>query len=108
MEKWLLSIADIRARIGRDGATSSFPMRHGSMRAGLFAPRGSDVQQPHTQDELYIVSQGAGVLIKGADRKPVKTGDVIFVAAGEQHRFEDFSGDFEAWIVFWGPEGGEK
>ena len=29
------------------------------------------------------------------------------VAAGAVHRFVDFSDDFQTWVVFWGPEGGE-
>jgi len=31
----------------------------------------------------------------------------LFVAAGEEHRFEAFSDDFAAWVVFWGEKGGE-
>jgi hypothetical protein len=26
---------------------------------------------------------------------------------GWVHLFEDFSGDFATWVVFWGPKGGE-
>jgi hypothetical protein len=33
---------------------------------------------------------------------------VLFVAAGVPHRFEEFSRDFAAWVVFWGPKGGER
>lgn len=34
-------------------------------------------------------------------------GNLLFVAAGAEHRFEDFTGDFGAWVMFYGPEGGE-
>jgi hypothetical protein len=30
------------------------------------------------------------------------------VPAGVEHRFEEFSGDFGTWVIFYGPEGGEK
>jgi len=30
------------------------------------------------------------------------------VAAGVTHRFEEFSDDFGAWVMFYGPEGGER
>jgi hypothetical protein len=30
-------------------------------------------------------------------------GDVLFVAAHEEHRFVDFSDDFKVWVVFYGP-----
>ncbi len=33
---------------------------------------------------------------------------MLFVAAGAEHRFEDFTQDFAAWVVFYGPEGGER
>ncbi|WP_395686755.1 hypothetical protein [Aestuariivirga sp.] len=35
-------------------------------------------------------------------------GDAIFVAAGVQHRFLDFSNDLGMWVLFYGPDGGEK
>ena len=34
-------------------------------------------------------------------------GTPLFVAAGVEHRFDDFSDDFETWVVFYGAEGGE-
>jgi mannose-6-phosphate isomerase-like protein (cupin superfamily) len=105
--EWLVSVDDIRSRI-RDGDKRSFyPIRHGSMRVGLYAPRGTDPQVPHTQDEVYIVQSGSGTFAKGEERRPFKAGDVIFVEAGIAHRFEDFGDDFETWVVFWGPDGGE-
>ena len=33
--------------------------------------------------------------------------DVLFVEAGQPHRFENMSPDFSTWVIFWGPEGGE-
>ncbi len=32
----------------------------------------------------------------------------LFVPAHATHRFEEFTDDFAAWVVFWGPQGGEK
>ena len=32
---------------------------------------------------------------------------MIWVPAGAEHRFEDFSDDLAVWVVFYGPEGGE-
>jgi uncharacterized protein YjlB len=29
-------------------------------------------------------------------------GDVLFAAAGEPHRFVDFSADFSVWVLFYG------
>jgi mannose-6-phosphate isomerase-like protein (cupin superfamily) len=82
-------------------------MAHGSMRVLLFKPELRDVQEPHRQDEIYIVKSGAGTFFKSGDVRVFGPGDVIFVEAGAEHRFESFSADFETWVVFWGPDGGE-
>jgi mannose-6-phosphate isomerase-like protein (cupin superfamily) len=37
-----------------------------------------------------------------------KPGDVLFVPAGKEHRFQNFSDDIITWAVFWGPKGGES
>src|SRR5580693_4978087 len=79
----------------------------GSMSVGYYAPRGADPQGPHQRDELYIVHQGNGDFIVAGKRQPFAPGDVLFVAAGVEHHFENFGADFGAWVVFWGPPGGE-
>ena len=81
--------------------------RHGSLQLQVFAPRGRDTQRPHTRDEIYVVIKGSGSYVCGATRVPFKPGDVLFAAAGEEHRFEDFTEDFFTWVFFYGPEGGE-
>jgi len=82
-------------------------LAHGSMRVEVYAPRGTDAQQPHAQDELYLVVSGHGVFRNGETRHGFGPGDCLFVPAGREHRFESFSDDFVTWVVFWGPEGGE-
>ena len=77
------------------------------LRLGMYAPRGDDPQQPHTQDELYFVIRGTGRFVNGNRIESFGPGDAIFVPAGVLHRFEDFSDDFATWVVFWGSEGGE-
>lgn len=83
------------------------PFTHGTMRLGLYAPVGTDPQKPHEQDELYFILSGSGTFVHGDDTSTFEAGDALFVAAGVTHRFEDFTGDFSAWVVFWGPPGGE-
>lgn len=81
---------------------------HGSLVVELYTPVGHDPQKPHTRDEVYFVSRGKGLFFDGERRHPVETGSFLFVPAGQIHRFEDFSSDFVVWVVFYGPEGGEK
>jgi mannose-6-phosphate isomerase-like protein (cupin superfamily) len=49
-----------------------------------------DRQQPHEDDELYVVLEGSGVLEVGGERLPAGKGDSLFVAAGVPHRFVDY------------------
>ena len=82
--------------------------QHGTMLLKLFSPHGHDPQSPHTRDELYFVASGSGWFVNGERRHRFETGDVLFVAAGVTHRFENFSEDLAVWVVFYGPEGGEQ
>jgi len=82
--------------------------RHGSVQVEIYAPRGEDLQQPHTRDEIYVVASGSGWFINGEKSMPFSTGDVLFAAAGEVHKFADFTTDFVVWVIFYGPEGGER
>lgn len=76
------------------------PFTRGRVRLGLYAPYPLDPQQPHAQDEVYIVVRGSAVLVQDAARAPCAAGDALFVAAGQAHRFEELSSDFAAWVVF--------
>ena len=82
-------------------------LAHGSLELGFYKPLVSDPQRPHDQDEIYIVQSGSGVFMLDGERQPFATGEALFVPAGVEHRFEDFSEDFAAWVVFYGPTGGE-
>jgi mannose-6-phosphate isomerase-like protein (cupin superfamily) len=80
---------------------------HGSLSVEIYAPRGVDPQQPHTRDEAYIVVQGSGEFINGESRQAFTPGDFLFVPAGVEHRFINFTNDLIVWVIFYGPEGGE-
>lgn len=86
---------------------SSTVFTNGSMRLLVYAPRGEDPQEPHDQDEIYVIQSGSGWFVNGEDRHRFGPGDALFVHAGVEHRFEEFSDDLSMWVVFWGPEGGE-
>ncbi len=81
--------------------------RHGSLVVEVYKPERVDRQQPHTRDELYVVISGSGTFINGDERHPFEPGEVLFVPAGVEHRFVDFTADFSTWVFFYGPEGGE-
>ena len=91
-----------------EGEASVVSLAHGTMVCKIFAPRRIDRQTPHAQDELYFVISGSGAFEHGGDRHAFGPGTAFFVAAGEPHRFVDFTPDFATWVVFWGPQGGER
>jgi mannose-6-phosphate isomerase-like protein (cupin superfamily) len=78
----------------------------GDVSIELYAPRGSDKQSPHTRDELYIVASGSGTFRRADHVVEFNAGDLLFVPAHVDHRFESFSDDFRTWAIFFGPEGG--
>jgi len=92
---------------GPHGERSVAVLEHGTLQLKVYAPRGTDLQQPHTRDELYVVASGSGEFVTANERIPFAAGDALFVAAHAAHRFENFSADFVVWVVFYGPEGGE-
>jgi len=92
---------------GPGGERFAKMLGHGSMEVEIYAPRGTDPQTPHTRDELYVVVSGTGEFVNGRERHSFGEGDVLFVPAGVEHRFEDFTDDLAGWVVFYGPEGGE-
>lgn len=52
----------------------------------LVAPE-PDRQQPHEDDELYIVLEGTGMLEVEGTQVAVREGTAVFVEAGADHRF---------------------
>jgi len=92
---------------GPQGERSVGVFEHGSLVVKLYAPRGDDPQTPHSRDEVYVVAQGSGEFVCAGARQAFGPHDVLFAAAGVEHRFENFSDDFAVWVFFYGPEGGE-
>ena len=101
-------LAEARTALPQPGRRSALLLEHGTLEVRYYAPRGTDPQQPHTRDELYVVASGRGWFVRGEERVPFEPGDALFVAAGVEHRFVDFTDDFGTWVLFYGPEGGER
>lgn len=103
------TVAEAMGRLpGPDGERFARVLARGTMEVEVYAPRGSDPQTPHLRDEIYVVVEGSGKFVNGETRHPFGPGDVLFVPAGVEHRFEDFTDDLVVWVVFYGPEGGEN
>lgn len=90
-----------------DGKPYRLLFAHGSLEVEVYRPVGQDLQAPHTRDEVYVVIAGSGEFVNGGERQPFQAGELLFVPAGVEHRFENFSDDFSTWVIFYGPHGGE-
>ena len=104
----LATLAAARTAPPQAGRASALMMTHGTLELRYYAPRGRDPQQPHTRDEVYIVASGRGSFVCDGERVSFGPGDALFAPAAAEHRFEDFTDDFGTWVIFYGPEGGER
>jgi quercetin dioxygenase-like cupin family protein len=82
-------------------------LRVADLSVGTYSIRrgGADDQTPHTEDEIYVVTTGQATLEAGGQRARVGPGAVIYVAAGEVHRFTDVTADLAALVLFAPAEG---
>lgn len=108
VERWRATVEQAMRLPVPEGQRSVEILSHGTMMVKYYAPRGTDEQTPHTRDELYVIARGSGTFVNGDHRHPFSSGDVLFVPAGVSHRFKDFTDDFGTWVIFYGPEGGER
>jgi mannose-6-phosphate isomerase-like protein (cupin superfamily) len=64
----------------------------------LVAPE-PDRQQPHEDDEVYLVLEGSGVLEIEGERVELREGHAVFVPAGAEHRFVGYE-QLSVLVVF--------
>jgi mannose-6-phosphate isomerase-like protein (cupin superfamily) len=99
-------LADVLAEQSAGGRAYLEFLRSDSLSVGLYVLRVGDVdrQQPHREDEIYVVMSGRSRFTAGEDTRQVTAGDTIFVAAGVPHRFHDITADVQLIVVFAPPE----
>lgn len=87
-EKWKEGVWDIE------------PFKKGNVSLVFFAPRETDYQTFHEEDEFYFIVRGNADLIIDKERFTCEIGDAFFVSAKTPHHFENFTGDFATWAIF--------
>jgi len=107
MKAWELDhVKGIRAAAGRPyHEFLSVP----DLSAGLYVLEvgAPDLQQPHTEDELYVVMEGRARVTVGQEVREVSAGSLIFVAATEPHHFHDIV-ERLVLVVAFGPAEGSR
>ncbi len=64
----------------------------------LVAPE-PDRQQPHEDDEVYVVLEGRGTLEVEGERVDLSEGQSVFVPAGAEHRFVSYE-ELAVLVIF--------
>jgi|GEM_PF-517689 len=103
----ICTIAEAQARLNEANETFTTLFEHGSLSVEFYRPVEKDYQTPHDRDEVYVIASGSGEFIREGSSVSFNPGDVLFVAAGEEHRFVNFDATFSTWVFFYGPVSGE-
>ena len=84
-------------------------LRVTDLSAGLYVLEAGaiDPQQPHTEDEVYVILGGRSRFTAGDQTRDVGPGDTIYVEAGKAHRFHDIAETLRVIVVF-GPAEGSR
>jgi mannose-6-phosphate isomerase-like protein (cupin superfamily) len=87
---------------GTNGVRYAEFLRQPSLSVGIYtlAAGSLDPQQPHTEDEIYYVVSGQGAIRVGDETYQVKAGSIVFVAAGEPHRFLNITEQLIILVLF--------
>ncbi|MEO9328796.1 cupin domain-containing protein [Gordonia aurantiaca] len=82
-------------------------LRTPAMSVGTYVvPAGADdPQRPHTEDEVYVVLGGRGLLRTEHGDDVAEPGVALFVPAGERHRFVEVTETLSMYVVFAPAEG---
>jgi mannose-6-phosphate isomerase-like protein (cupin superfamily) len=101
------SLATLQRSLPDGEASYGEFLRVDDLSAGLYVLEAGavDGQQPHTEDEIYVVLEGRSRFTAGDETRDVGPGDTIFVEAGLPHRFHDITEPLRLIVVFGPPEG---
>jgi mannose-6-phosphate isomerase-like protein (cupin superfamily) len=77
-------------------------LRVPALSAGLYMlPAGAvDMQEPHTEDEIYYVINGRGFIQVDQESRQVEAGSLVFVKARVEHRFHTITEDLRVLVIF--------
>jgi mannose-6-phosphate isomerase-like protein (cupin superfamily) len=102
-------LADVVARRDASGAPYLEFLTVPDLSVGLYvlAAGQPDLQQPHTEDEIYYVVSGRGRITVGEEVRDVQPGSIVFVATAVPHRFHDITEDLTLLVAF-GPAEGSR
>ena len=99
-----LDVSAVKDRLLAAGGGYEIVHRSPGLELGVYvlvAPE-PDRQQPHTDDEVYVVLEGTGVLDVAGERIELDVGHSAFVPAGVEHRFAGYE-QLSVLVIFTRP-----
>ena len=85
-------VEEVKRRLGEAGGGYEVVHSSPGLEIGVYvlvAPE-PDRQQPHADDEVYVVLEGTGVLEVEGTHIELREGNAVFVPAGAEHRFSAY------------------
>jgi mannose-6-phosphate isomerase-like protein (cupin superfamily) len=103
------TLAELEARRAAAGDAYLEFLTVPDLSAGLYVLEAGTVdrQQPHTEDEVYVIVAGRSRFTAGDETRDVGPGDTLFVPATVPHRFHDIAETLRVIVVF-GPAEGSR
>lgn len=102
-----ISLDDVRADHDTGEERYNEFLREDALSVGRYVlpAGGEDPQEPHTEDEVYLVLEGLADVEIGDEVHGVEPGDVIYVDRGVEHKFVNIERRLDLLVVFAPPEG---
>ena len=60
----------------------------------------TDPQQPHEEDEIYLVLEGSASFTSGSETLRISKGTILFVEKNEVHKFVEITEDLTLLVFF--------
>ena len=101
-----LDLEAVKARLLAAGGGYEVVHESAGLQLGVYvlvAPE-PDHQQPHADDEVYVVLEGNGILEVEGENVRLEEGDTPFVPAGADHRFTAYE-ELVVLVIFARPRG---
>jgi mannose-6-phosphate isomerase-like protein (cupin superfamily) len=94
--------AELRGRRVEAGRPYLEFLRSETFELGLYelAAGSEDGQQPHDEDEIYVVLSGRGRFVVDGDDVAVGPGSILFVEKHAVHRFHSIDEDLSIVVAF--------
>ena len=99
------AVGDVQRRLEESNGGYEIVHRSPRLEIGVYvlvAPE-ADMQQPHEEDEAYVVLSGRGTLEVAGKTFAVSEGDALFVEAGAEHRFTGYE-SLAVLVIFTRPD----